>query len=341
MKVLLYFDKPEKIKKSGIGRALKHQCAALESAGISYTFNPKDTYDLAHINTYWPASKKVFKKVKKNHIPIIMHGHSTIEDFKNSFKCWKIIAKCWYNPNLMWFYKNGDYIITPTAYSKKCIDNYNLGTPVTHISNGINPKEYEYNENYIKAFKEKFNITDEPVVMGVGFPFNRKGIKDFFAIAKERPDIKFFWFGYLSKFLMTNDVKRAIKHKPNNVIMPGYIDNSIIKGCYRYAKCMLFPTYEETEGIVALEALASECSLLVRNIGVYEDWLTDGVNCYKANNNEEFLNKLDYILTNDNKQIIANGLKVVNSITLENIGQQLKQTYEEVLNKYKEKENAK
>ena len=29
MKVLLYFEKEEKIKKSGIGRALRHQIAAL------------------------------------------------------------------------------------------------------------------------------------------------------------------------------------------------------------------------------------------------------------------------------------------------------------------------
>ena len=34
MKVLLYFEKEDKIKRSGIGRALKHQIIALESAGI-------------------------------------------------------------------------------------------------------------------------------------------------------------------------------------------------------------------------------------------------------------------------------------------------------------------
>ena len=44
------------------------------------------------------------------------------EDFKESFACWKTVAKVWYNPNLMYFYKNADYILTPTPYSKRCID---------------------------------------------------------------------------------------------------------------------------------------------------------------------------------------------------------------------------
>ena len=337
MKILLYFEKPETIKTSGIGRAMRHQITALKSAGVEFTYNPDDDYDIAHINTYWPNSKKVLKKIQKRQIPVIMHGHSTIEDFRNSFSCWPLVAKVWYNPNLMWFYSHADHIVTPTNYSKKLIESYNLGTPVTYVSNGIDPEEYKYDEAKINAFKERFNITNEKVVMGVGFPFNRKGLKDFFAIAKDRPNVKFIWFGYLKPILQTRDIRKAIKHKPENVIMPGYIDNSIIKGAYRYAECLLFPTYEETEGIVVLEALASSCPVLVRDIGVYEDWLTDGKDCYKAKNNAEFVLKLDYLMNNDNSKVVENGLKIVNNLTLDKIGVQLKETYEKVIKEYNEK----
>lgn len=336
MKVLLYFQNPEAIKKSGIGRALKHQCEALDSQGIEYTFDPKDDFDIAHINTYWPKSKQVLKSIRKRHIPVIMHGHSTIEDFKNSFRFWKAIARVWYNPNLMWFYKNADYIITPTKYSKKCIDAYNLGTPVTHVSNGIDINEYKYNEEDLIAFKNKFNITNQRVVIGVGWFFNRKGIKDFFEIARNRPDVTFIWFGSLNKFITTRDVLKAIKNRPSNVIMPGYIDSSIIRGAYHYASCLLFPTYEETEGIVILEALASHCPVLVRDIEVYSDWLKDGQDCYKAKSNDEFLTKLDYILSHNNNKIINNGYQIAESLSLQNVGKELKQIYEKVIKDYKE-----
>ena len=337
MKVLLYFEKEEKIKKSGIGRALRHQIAALTSAGIEYTLDPKDTFDIAHVNTYFPASKRLVKKLKKKGIPVIVHGHSTKEDFQNSFRLWKVM-KLWFYPNLMWFYKNADFIITPTLYSKNLIDSYNLGTEVIFVSNGINPKEYAYDESKIDEFKKFFNIKEhEKVVVGIGFPFNRKGIKDFFAVAKERPDVKFIWFGYLQKILTQINVLKAIKNRPSNVIMPGYIDNAIIKGALRYAECLFFPSYEETEGIVVLEALASDCPVLIRDIGVYADWLEDGRDCYKAKNNEEFSQKLDKIMEGHNEQLVKNGYKLVEERTLEKVGQELKAAYENLLNKFNEK----
>ena len=337
MKVLLYFEKEEKIKKSGIGRALRHQIAALTSAGIEYTLDPKDTYDIAHINTYFPESKKLVKKLKKKGVPVIVHGHSTKEDFQNSFRLWKVM-KLWFYPNLMWFYRNADFIITPTLYSKNLIDSYNLGTEVIYVSNGISPQEYAYDEDKIKAFKDFFKIKDgEKVVIGIGFPFNRKGIKDFFAVAKERPEVKFIWFGYLQRILTQPNVLRAIKYRPSNVIMPGYIDNAIIKGALRYAECLFFPSYEETEGIVVLEALASNCPVLIRDIGVYEDWLKDGRDCYKGHNNQEFLEKLDIIMNSNNAELVKNGYELVEERTLEKVGQELKQAYENLLEKFNKK----
>ena len=335
MKVLLYFESEDKIKKSGIGRALRHQITALTSAGIEYTLDPKDTYDIVHVNTYFPKSKSLVKKAKKKGIPVIVHGHSTKEDFRDSFRLWKLM-KLWFYPNLMWFYKNADLIITPTEYSKRCIDAYNLGTEVIYVSNGISKEEYKYDEKKIEDFKKHFNIKEgEKVVIGVGFPFNRKGIKDFFAVAEKLPEVRFIWFGALQRILTQPNVLRAIKHRPKNVEMPGYIDNSIIKGAYRYAECLFFPSYEETEGIVVLEALASSCPALVRDIGVYSDWLEDGRDCYKGKNNEEFLEKIKYISSHDNKKVIEEGMKRVEERELFIIGQELKKAYEYLLNKMK------
>ena len=334
MKVLLYFENQDKIKTSGIGRALKHQIQALTSAGVEYTLDPKDSFDIAHINTYFPKAKHLIKKLKRKHIPVIVHGHSTIEDFRNSFRMWKLMA-LWFNPNLMWFYKHADHIITPSAYSKELIDSYNLGTSVEFISNGIDPKLYEYKQEDIDAFKSYFDIKEgEKVIIGVGFPFNRKGIKDFFEVASKMPDIKFIWFGALQRILTQHNVLKAIKHRPSNVLMPGYIDNKIIRGAYHYAECLFFPSYEETEGIVVLESLASNCVTLVRDIGVYKDWLNDGVDCYKAKNNEEFIKKINYLISHDNTHLKENGMKLVKERTLEKVGLELKDAYERVLNNY-------
>ncbi len=341
MKVLLYFEKADKIKKSGIGRALQHQISALTSAGIEYTLDPKDTYDIAHINTYFPESKKLVKKLKKKGIPVIVHGHSTKEDFRDSFAFWRVMA-LWFYPNLMWFYKNADFIITPTEYSKKLIDAYEKGVEVIHVSNGIEPKEYTYNPEHVKAFREYFNLSeDQKVVIGIGFYFQRKGLHDFFDVARKFPDVKFIWFGYLAPIGRTHFIKKAIKHKPDNVILPGYVSGPVIKGAFYASECLFFPSYEETEGIVVLEALACDTPVLVRDIGVYEGWMQDGVNCYKGKNNDEFAEKLNYIFTQDNQEVIKNGRSLVEERTLEKIGLELKKVYTRLIDDFKQKKDKK
>lgn len=335
MKVLLYFENIEKINKSGIGRAMKHQMAALTSAGVDFTIDKNDKdYDLVHINTLFGGSKKLIKKCKKKNIPVIVHGHSTYEDFRDSFRWWRLVSLYFY-PHLTYMYKHAGMIITPTPYSKKLIEGYHLCDDVKDLSNGIDLEDYKHDDNKVQAFKKHFGITNEKVVIGVGFPFPRKGIQDFLEIAKKHPDVKFIWFGYLQKILTQQWILRIMKHKPDNVILPGYIDNSIIKGAMQYANCVLFPSYEETEGIVVLEGLASRVPVLVRRIGVYDPWLKEDVNCFMASNNDEFSNKIDYILNNDNSKIVEEGYKVVQERTIDKIGLKLKEYYEEFYNKVK------
>ena len=92
MKVLLYFENADGIKKSGIGRAMRHQMEALTRAGVDFTIDKNDSFDLAHINTLYTKSKKLLKKCNKEGIPVIVHGHSTYEDFRDSFALWKMMT---------------------------------------------------------------------------------------------------------------------------------------------------------------------------------------------------------------------------------------------------------
>ena len=59
---------------------------------------------------------------------------------------------------------------------------------------------------------------------------------------------------------------------------------------------MLFPTYEETEGIPIIEACACKTNAIVRDIPIFDDWLTDGVTVYKAKDVAEYEVKIKKIL---------------------------------------------
>lgn len=85
MKVLLYTEGLKTVGKSGLGKAIKHQMAALERENIEYTLNPKDDYDILHINTYFLKSYFLARKAKRLGKKIVYHAHSTEEDYKNGF----------------------------------------------------------------------------------------------------------------------------------------------------------------------------------------------------------------------------------------------------------------
>lgn len=333
MKVLLYFEGHKSIKRSGIGRALSHQIRALESQGIEYTLNPKDTYDIAHINTLWLKSGRILRKCKKKGIPVVVHGHSTFEDFRNSFKAWKLAAP-FYNSRIKYMYSHGDLIITPTPYSKGLIEGYGFSKPVINISNGIDLDEYKNNLESQRLFKEMFNIKEgERYVLGVGFPFERKGIQDFFEVARKFPETKFVWFGALNGILTSHKVKVWIKKRPKNAIMAGYLEGNVIRGAFQQASCLFFPSYEETESIVILEALASRCPIVARDIGSFKPWLINEKNAHIRNNNVEFEEIISKLLNEgENPSVVDEGYKVAEERSLKIIGSKLKEAYESLLN---------
>lgn len=336
MKVLLYFENEKSIRKSGIGRALRHQIRACEMSDVKYTLNPKDSFDIAHINTYMFNSYRILRRCQKKGIPVIVHGHSTKEDFRDSFRCWKLMS-IFYFWRLKKMYSHADYIVTPTEYSKGLIENYGYNKKVYAVSNGIDLKAYAPQPENAEIFRKYFNLSPEQkVVIGLGLQFKRKGIADFFEVARKMPDVKFIWFSHLAPILQSHFVRKAIKHRPSNAIMAGYVeDYKVVRGAFQNADAFFFPSYEENEGIVTLEALATKCPCVIRDIGVYKDWLHDGIDCYKGHNNEEFEQILRKVLEHKDQKIIDEGYRVVSERSIDKVGTKIKDVYQEILNNKK------
>lgn len=332
MKVLLYFENQNLIKKSGIGRALKHQIKALQSQGIEYTLDPQDSFDIAHINTVGLQSQWLIHRCHQMDKKVIVHAHSTEEDFRNSFILSNQISFL-FKKRLKTVYSKADCLITPTVYSKKLISHYvDKSIPIYAISNGIDIEEYHDNKDSIQLFRQYFHLTlQQKVVICVGLFFQRKGILDFIEIAQKLPQYTFIWFGDISLYTIPSHIRHVIKHHPPNVIFPGYITGDVIKGAYCGADAFFFPSYEETEGIVVLEALASYQQVIIRDIPVYEDWLTHGKNCYKGKDNDEFIELIQNVVEKRFPHLGKEGRKVAEKRSLQRVGQQLKSVYQSVI----------
>lgn len=331
MKVLLRTDMFNQVEKSGVGRAIIHQKKALELNKVDYTTNPDDEYDIVHINTIFPQSYLAARKAHKNGKKVVMHAHSTEEDFRNSFIGSNMVSplfKKW----ITTCYRQGDIVLTPTPYSKKLLENYHIGRPIYSISNGIELDYFKAEPSWRDEFREEFEFSNtDKVVIAVGLYLERKGILDFVELAKQLPDYKFVWFGYTNLNTVPAKVREAVMTKLPNLYFPGYYPRNLLRKAYSGADLFFFPTYEETEGIVLLEALASKIPVLIRDIPIYEGWFTDQKNVYKGKSNEEFKEKIIGIVEKQLPDLTKEGYKVAKERDIKNIGKRLKEIYETLL----------
>lgn len=333
MKVLLYFEGESIISKSGIGRAMKHQMAALKHAGVDFTIDPKDDYDILHINTIGFTSPIIINQARRHHKKVIYHAHSTEEDFRDSFVLSNQVAPL-FKKHLTNLYSSADFIITPTPYSKSLLEGYGINIPIIAISNGVDVTKYQHDSDKVNAFYRYFYLSkQDKIIVSAGLHIKRKGIIDFIEVAKRLPEYTFIWFGHTAKIVTLKEVREVLEEPPKNVRLPGYVKGPVFEGAFSCADAFFFPSYEETEGIVVLEALAASQEVIIRDIGVYDPWLISGKNCFKGKTNNDFVDIIKGVVEKKHKTIRKNAYETAELRSLEIIGQQLKCVYEKVLDK--------
>ncbi|MDO4432919.1 MAG: glycosyltransferase [Aerococcaceae bacterium] len=331
MKVLLYSEQLDKIAQSGLGKSIKHQMEALELAGVDYTLDPNDSFDLLHINTYFPQSMLFARKCRDNGIPVVYHAHSTKEDFENSFLFSNQLAplfKQW----LIACYRTGDILITPTPYSKQLLDSYPIDREIVALSNGIQLSKFAPIPNARQLFRQKYNFSnDQFVVIGIGLYLERKGIIEFVELARRMPHIQFIWFGYLDLKFVPNNVRKAVMTELPNLHFAGYVQNDDIilalQGCDVFA----FTTFEETEGIPAVEACAARTNFIVRDIPIFESWLKDKETVYKAADIDAYEQLIEQFYQKELPSLTEAAYQIAVERDLSHIGRALKDVYERAI----------
>ena len=328
MKVLLYTENEKIISKSGLGKAIKHQMNALKAVNIEYTTNPKDDFDIAHINFYGLKSYRLAKKLKKQGKKIVYHAHSTEEDFRNSFIFSNQVSKL-FKKWLIKCYTLGDAIITPTEYSKKLLQSYGIKNDIYVVSNGVELKNFEHSDEAGEEFRKKYNFKKEDkIIVGIGLYIERKGIIDFVELVKQMPEYKFIWFGYSPLIFSRKNVRKAVSTKLDNLIFAGYVEQDTICQALNGCDVYIAPTYEETEGITIIEAASCKTNMVVRDIPVFNGWLENGKNVHKARNVSEFKNKIEEIVNGELPSLAQEAYSIAEERKSENIGEKLKNVYQ-------------
>ncbi|MCX4370659.1 MAG: glycosyltransferase family 4 protein [Dysosmobacter sp.] len=327
MKIYIYSGGEKLVGRSGVGQAIRHQRECLRRSGVPTTDRWTQDAAAVHVNTILPDSVFAALGAKLRGRKVIWYGHSTMEDFRSSFKGSNALAplfKRW----ITFCYSLGDVVLTPTEYSKQLLEGYGLKKPVYSISNGVDTGFFKPNSAARAAFRARYGLgREEKVVVSVGHTIARKGVTEFLDLAERLPDVRFIWFGWTNPKLIPQEIAQAIQHAPANVLFPGYVDREKLREAYQGADVFAFLSHEETEGIVVLEALACGIPTVLRDIPVYGGWLQDGENVYKTSDNDGFQRIVSDLLDGTLRDITSAGRAVAESRSLEQVGKCLKEIY--------------
>lgn len=329
MRVHLYMGSYDTVKKSGVGQAICHQKAMLQSAGAEVTEQWQGGADAVQINTVFPGSVLAALRARRRGELVVYYGHSTMQDFRNSFVGSNLLSRLF----LRWIcfcYNLGDIILTPTPYSRGILESYHLKRPIYSISNGVDTSFFAPSAAQRTAFRAHYGLKEgDKAVISVGHFMERKGILDFIELARRMPSVQFFWFGYTDPALVPGKIKAAMQNKTENLHFPGFLDQAALRQAYCGADAFCFCSQEETEGIVVLEALACGVPVIVRDIPVYADWLENGKNVYKADSTQGFAQTLAALLDGTLPDLTSSGREVAQSRSLANVGQKLLDIYQQ------------
>ncbi len=328
MSVQLYRGSLALVRRSGVGRAVEHQREMLHRAGVRTTDRAERKARVVHCNTVLPDSLLAAYAARLRGKRVVFYGHSTMEDFRSSFRGSDRLAPLF----CRWIrlcYNSADVVITPTEYARDLLVKYGVRPPVYVLSNGVDTDYFAPSAARRRAFRARYGLGEgERAVLSVGHYIARKGLPEFVEMARSMPETRFFWFGYTPLKLVPEQIRQAVRSAPENVVFPGYVDREQLREAYCGCDVFAFLSHEETEGIVVLEALACGIPVVLREIPVYEGWLTDGLQVYKAADDAGLRERVEGLLSGALPPLREGGLALARARSMDATGARLRAIYQ-------------
>jgi len=283
LKICVYLERSkQRAWSSGIKRAYENQMKALHAAGVDFTTNPREEFDLLHVHSIGPRSVYLVEKYAGRR-PVVIHSHTTAEDYANSFVMSDSLAP-YLGRFLRYFYSRADMLIAPSAYTREVLRGYEVDRPIEVVSNGVDLRRFQPNDRKRLLARRRYDLTGT-VVFAVGLVLLRKGVDMFCEVARLAPELRFVWFGRVSKAVKPETLE-VIEDAPPNVRFTGYVDD--VTDAYAAGDLFFFPSLVENEGIAILEAAATGRPLVLRDAECFAGRFTHEENCLKGSSPEEF-----------------------------------------------------
>jgi glycosyltransferase involved in cell wall biosynthesis len=328
VKVCIYLEAGySSMWSGGIRRSHENQIKALKAAGVQITTDPSESFDILHLHSVGPISLYLTER-HSGRRPLVIHSHTTAEDFANSFRMSDHLAP-YLGRYLRFFYSKADMLIAPSSYARDVLQRYELDRPIEVVSNGVDIRRFSPNRRKRLIGRARHGL-EGIVPFSVGQVFLRKGVDLFCEVGRLLPELTLAWFGRIHKAVKLETL-RVIDSAPENVRFTGYVED--VLEAYAAGDIFFFPSSVENEGIAVLEAAACGKPIVLRDAECFAGRFQHGVNCLKGNTPEEFAALIRRIVTEPPlaASLSEGALELARNHSLELVGQRLRDIYRQLM----------
>ncbi len=248
--------------------------------------------DVVHLQDPLPTSRAVLKAAKVAQVPCVVTNHFSFDYVLSYLPLLKPLhpqLSKYLEGYLLKFYNQCDFITFPSETIQNQFKHLDLTSPSLAISNGVDLEQFFPSFNY-EELRIHFGIPKKKTVLHVGRldqdkkPFTM--LKAFGLVRKEL-DAHFVICGEGNKKEALIDLAESLNIQ-KHITFIGFIDHKIeLPQMYQMADVFVTGSEIETQGIVVLEAMASELPVVVANAGALPELVEDGVNGYLCRPGDE------------------------------------------------------
>jgi glycosyltransferase involved in cell wall biosynthesis len=227
-------------------------------------------FDLIHDHD-WLSGFAAIALKREHHLPLLATIHAT-EMGRNRGHLYADMQRSIHQAE-WWLTYEAWRVIACSHYMAWEVETY-FGTPqskVDVIPNGVDPRPFDALKGHdLSAFRLAFAQPDQPIVYYVGRIVPEKGLS---VLVDAVSNVLREWSGV--RFVIAggggyvNDLRAQAERLgvAASVDFPGRIPDEVRNGLFIVADCAVFPSLYEPFGIVALEAMAADCPVVVSDVG--------------------------------------------------------------------------
>lgn len=248
--------------------------------------------DIIHSHQPYSLGDEALRFSKKLNIPLVFTYHIRYEDYSHYIPLIPAPISKKYIRKITTNYSNKcDAVIAPSSAIKKLLIDHNVKAPISVIPSGIDINNFAKDAGKREEIRSKYKISLDDVALITACRLTEEKnlgflVRSFDKIKKSCGNAKFLIVGDGAARKELEEMAEDFGIK-DSVIFTGLVDKEEIINLYQASDIFVFASLTETQGLVAVEAMAAGNPVVAIKASGIEDIVKSGEDGFLTSESEE------------------------------------------------------